>query len=295
MSISERMFLRQVRYVNPVYDARTAAVRKQILEDAGMLVPPFALHLPAPQALCAFWAIFREPTYGRAVDRAKKEAVAAAVSSINACPFCVDAHTMMLHALGERAPASAIASGNGDAIADPDLRAVVAWARASRQPDAAILQRPPFPDAHAPELIGIALTYHYVNRMVHIFAAESPFPLAAPMMKPFFRRLAAPLFRRLLRREVRPGRSLELLPAVRLPDGLAWAQSDPIFADAFARAAAAFESVGQQALPDGVRALVLARLGTWRGEDPGPSRGWVEHAIETLPVAQRPLGRLALL
>src|SRR5262245_17836706 len=180
MSISERMFLRQVRYVNPVYDARTAAVRKQILEDAGMLVPPFALHLPAPQALCAYWAIFREPTYGRAVDRAKKEAVAAAVSSTNACPYCVDAHTAVLHALGDRAPAAAIAAGDGDAITDPELRALVAWARASRQPDAAILRDRPFPDAHAPELIGIAVSYHYINRMVNIFAAESPFPLAAP-------------------------------------------------------------------------------------------------------------------
>jgi len=66
-------------------------------------------------------------------------------------------------------------------------------------------------------------------------------------------------------------------------------------ADAFGRAAVAFDAVGRQALPDTVRQLVATRLSAWRGEDVGLSRGWVDNAIETLPVADRPVGRLALL
>src|SRR5215813_3090346 len=101
MSIRERPFLRQVRHVHPdVHDPRTAEARRQIRRDFGMLVPPFALHLPVPDALCAGWVILREPTHGRRVDRATKEAVAAAVSATNTCPYCVDVHTTMLHALG---------------------------------------------------------------------------------------------------------------------------------------------------------------------------------------------------
>jgi AhpD family alkylhydroperoxidase len=296
MSIRVLPFRRQVRHVDPaMHDPRTSAVRRQIVQDFGMLVPPFALHLPTPEALCAYWAIVREPTYGRLVDRSKKEAVAAAVSAINTCPYCVDVHTTMLDALGDRAPAAAIASGETNSIADPDLRAVVAWARANRQPDAPILQQRPFPDEHAPELIGIAIAYHYINRMVNIFAAASPFPLGAWKIKPILKRAAVPVFRRLLAREVRPGASLDLLPPAPLPDDLAWAQGDPIIADAFGRAAAAFDAVGRQALPEQVRQLVLTRLHAWRGEEPGISRGWVESAIETLPEPQRPLGRLALL
>jgi AhpD family alkylhydroperoxidase len=296
MSMRDRPFLRQVRHVHPdLRDPRTAAVRRQIQQDAGMLVPPFALHLAAPDALCAYWAIFREPTCGRRVDRQKKEAVAAAVSAINTCPYCVDVHTTMLHALGDRAPAAAIASGQTDAIADPDLRAVVTWARANRQPDAPILRQRPFPDAHAPELIGVAVAYHYVNRMVNIFAAESPFPLAAPITKPILRRVASPIFRKLLARQIRPGASLDLLPPAPLPADLGWAQGDPVIAAAFARAAAAFDTVGQQTLPEAVRQLVAARINAWRGEEPGLSRGWVDSAIHTLPAPQRPLGRLALL
>jgi AhpD family alkylhydroperoxidase len=296
MSIRDLLFRRQVRHVDPaVRDPRTAAVRRQIVQDFGILVPPFALHLPAPDTLCAYWAVFREPTYGRLVDRAKKEAVAAAVSAINACPYCVDVHTTMLHALGDRAPAAAIVSGETDGIADPDLRAVVAWARANRQPEAPILRQRPFPDEHAPEMIGVALAYHYINRMVNIFAAASPFPLGASKIKPIVKRVASPVFRRLLARDVRPGASLDLLPPAPLPDDLGWAQSDPVIADAFGRAAAAFDAVGQHALPGEVRQLVAARLSVWRGEEPGLSRGWVESAIEALPAPQRPLGRLALL
>jgi AhpD family alkylhydroperoxidase len=294
VSIRDAAFLRQVRHIHPdPRDPRTAPVRRQIARDVGMLVPPYALHLPALDALCACWAIIREPTHGPRVDRAKKEAVAAAVSAINACPYCVDVHTTVLRALGGQAPAAAIASGQDD-IADPDLQAVVGWARATREPYAPILRQRPFPDEHAPELIGVAVAFHYINRMVNIFAAESPFPSPA-MMKPVARRLAASMFRRLLARDVRPGASLDLLEPAELPVDLSWATGDPIIAGAFSRAAAAFERVGQRALPTEVRALVTARLDEWRGEDPGLSRRWVDADIETLPAPQRSIGRLALL
>jgi AhpD family alkylhydroperoxidase len=296
MSIRDVPFRHQVRHVHPdVRDPRTAPVRKQIAQAFGPLVPPFALHLPSPDALCAFWAVFREPTCGRRVDRATKEAVAASVSAINTCPYCVEVHATMLHALGDRAPAAAIVSGDTGGIVDPDLRAVVTWARATRQPDATILRNPPFLEAQAAEVIGVAVAFHYINRMVNIFAVPSPFPLGGSMIEPILRRAALPLFRKLLAREVSPGASLGLLAAAPLPDDLGWARGDPVIGDAFGRAAAAFEDVGEQALPEAVRQLVSARLGVWRGEEPGLSRGWVDSAIETLPPPQKPLGRLALL
>jgi AhpD family alkylhydroperoxidase len=295
MALVDLPFRRQVRHVNPaVHDPRSSGVLRQIRDDAGALVPPFALHLPAPDMLRAYWVIFREPTYGQRVDRATKEAVAAAVSATNTCPYCVDVHTTMLRALEGDELGEAVASGHADDIADPDLRAVVAWARANREPDAPILSRRPFPDEHAPEVIGIALAYHYINRMVNIFATGSPFPPGAKA-RSIARRVAVPLFRRDLRRQPRPGRSLELLPPAPLPDDLGWAGGDPIIAGAFARAAAAFDAAGRRALPEAVRDLVAARLGAWRGEDPGLSRAWVERAIQPLPAAQRPLGRLTLL
>lgn len=295
MSIRERLFLRQVRHVRPdLHDPWTAAAREAIRRDAGEILPPFLLHLPAPAAFSASWAIVSEPTRGPRVDRAMKEAVAAAVSATNTCPYCVDVHTTMLQGLGDRLAAGAIASG-GRAIADPALGGVVAWARATRQPRAAILGRPPFPAEHGPELIGVALAYHYLNRMVNIFAAGSPFPLRSPRAKPILRSIASPVLRGLLARKGGPGASLELLPAARVPDDLTWARGDPIIADAFARAGATLDALGERLVAKPVRQLVIARLREWQGEEPGLSRGWAERAIDVLPPPHRASGRLALL
>lgn len=294
MSIGEHLLLRQVRHVRPdLGDPRTSTVRQQIRRDFGMIVPPFLLHLPAPAALSASWAIIREPAHGLQVPRAVKEAVAASVSAANACPYCVDVHTTALHALGDRAAAAAIASGRSQTITDPTLQAVVAWAHATREPDAPILRRRPFPDEHAPELIGVVLGYHYINRMVNIFAAGSPFPVAKA--RPLFRSIAARALRRLVAARGRRGESVDMLPAASLPDDLAWAGGDPIIADAFARAAAAFEALGQRFVAEPVRRLVTRRLTEWRGEEPGLSRAWVTSAIDVLPPPHRPQGKLALL
>jgi hypothetical protein len=296
MSISERLFLRQVRHVHPDgRDPRTAAVRHQIVRDFGALVPPYLLHLPAPDVACAAWTIGREPLFGRRVSRARKEAVAAAVSLTNACPYCVDVHTTGLQALTYGAPAAAVDVENPDQIADPALRDVVMWARATRTPDAPILRQPPFDDEEAPELIGTAVAFHYINRMVNIFAAESPFPMATKRTERLLKALAVPIFRKLMKRDVRPGDSLDLLPPASLPADLSWAQADPIIADAYGRASAAFETAGQRVLPAQVRQLVRERLADWRGEDPGLSRGWVDGAVGELATQHRPLGRLALL
>jgi len=45
------------------------------------------------------------------VRREIKEAVAAIVSRLNQCPYCVDAHTMMLHAVSAHGAAAAISQG----------------------------------------------------------------------------------------------------------------------------------------------------------------------------------------
>lgn len=296
MSLIDRSFQRQVRHVTPnVQDPRNSAVREQIVHDFGAFVPPFALHLPSPDALRAYWAITREPTNGPRVNRAAKEAVAAAVSAINSCPYCVDVHTTMLRATGERVPSDAITAGQTEQITDPRLRALIDWARATRSPGAPILRNPPFPPEHAPELIGVALSYHYINRMINIFAPSSPFPLPRLKTKSLFTRAALPVFRRLLAKDVRPGASLDLLAPALLPADLTWAQGDPIIADAFARASAAFDTIGDQSLPLPVRDRVTAHISAWNGEDPGLSRRWTDTATEQLAPDQRPLARLTLL
>lgn len=297
MSVLDRAFTQQVRYVTPgVTGGLAASLGRQIARDMGGLLPPFAAHLPAPEVLSACWAISREPSVGASVARATKEAVAAAVSAANACPYCVDVHTATMYALNRTGDGAAVESGRDDHIADPRLRSIVRWARATRLPGSPILADPPFSDAEAAEVIGTALAYHYINRMVSIFLVDSPFPRrSGPSVRRVSKRLLAPVVRRLMLRSANPGESLEFLPEVEHRAAFDWAKSDPVISAAFSASAAVFEEAGRRSLPEPVRRLVQARLRDWAGQHPPLSRGWVDEALAELPVSLRPPGRLALL
>src|SRR5262245_63512833 len=75
----------------------TAGVYQQMQADF-LPVPLLTLHSPAPEVMAGVLSILRETLLAGQVDRSRKEAVAAMVSKLNTCPFCVDAHTSFLNA-----------------------------------------------------------------------------------------------------------------------------------------------------------------------------------------------------
>ncbi|WP_284574547.1 carboxymuconolactone decarboxylase family protein [Streptomyces sp. 2P-4] len=280
---------RYVAVVRPEHaEGTVAAVYTQAERDFGVLAPPIALHAAAPDILAAAWALLRETLLvpGR-VDRAAREAVAAAVSEANACPYCVEVHGAMVRTMaGRQGPPG------GPGAAGQDGR-IGRWVRGSGGGPPA---GPPGTPEELPEYAGVAVAFHYLNRMVSVFLDDSPLPAATPAaargtvmrmvteaMRP--RDPAGPL----------PGAALELLPAAPLPADLAWAAGSPSVAGAFARAAAAVEAGGARALSPDARELVRARLAAADGTAPGPSRAWALAAVRDLPAADRPAARLALL
>jgi len=292
----EATMAKQIRHVRPV--ARSAAdpasqrVIDQIARDFGAFVPPFALHAPAPALLAASWTMLREALVPLHVDRIRKEAVASAVSRANACTYCVDAHTVALHALGDSATADAL---TGAGAPDAKLAPLLAWAAATRTADDPLLRTPPFTAQERPEIVGIVLGFHYINRLVTIFLTASPMPFASPRLKSWTRRMLGPIVGPQLQRPLAPGESLAFLPNATLPPDLAWSANHATLASALARAAAAFDAAGAAALPAAVRALVHTRLTAWRGETPPLDRRWLDDAMTTLDSAERPAARLALL
>jgi AhpD family alkylhydroperoxidase len=254
-----------------------AEVYRQVERDFSMLAPPVALHSASTDVLAASWMILRETLLAQGfADRAGKEAVATGVSLANDCPYCADVHGMTLAAI----PAAA------------DVDELTEWARASAVAGPVTA---PFSSAHAAELIGVAVAFHYYNRMVNVFLSDSPFPSHVPES-------AKPKARKVLGGVLRPapggavaGESLDFLPVVPLPADLSWARSNGVVAEAFARAYAAVEAAGSRSVPASVRALVSSRLSTWDGRAPGLSRAWVSEAVASLPPADRAAGRLALL
>jgi AhpD family alkylhydroperoxidase len=289
------------RYFEPVKSAKAsglvAHVYMQAKEAMGLVpdVPePFAMHAPAPEILAGAWGLFRETLLAGHVRRGIKEAVATAVSEGNACPWCVDAHSVVLYATGNSAAVKAILRHDPHQASDAEMQALVRWASSTRSPAAPILADPPFSSQDAAELIGTAVTFHYLNRMVNILLVRTNLP-RNPLLKGAMKRTFGWLYTRSARKTHPPGAALALLPAAPLPSDLAWSESAPNVAGAFARFAAVAEEAGAAVLSPEVRTLVHRHLQAWRGEDPGLSRKWVEQAIEGLDQAAQAEGRLVLL
>lgn len=275
-----RSTLNQVRHVTPVHprgaDGLTADVYRQIERDFGMLAPPMSLHSPAPANLAAAWAMLRESlVVTTSASRSVKEAVAAAVSAENTCPYCVEVHGATLDALDP----------------DPATRAVAEWVTGGGTPSSSL----PFPAAHLPQLVGVAVTFHYLNRVVNVFLGDSPLPPGVPAGG---RRHAGKVLGRFMRgpamRGAHPGDAVGLLaPAPPAPD-LAWAEGEPRVREAFDRAAATVDAAAASSVPAAVRELIVAELATWDGSPPGLSRSWVDGPVGRLSTSDQPAARLAL-
>ena len=289
----------QISYVRALprgsADALTARVYDQVERDFGLLAPPVALHSAAPGPLAASWLILRESLVADGqVPRPAKEAIAAAVSLSNSCPYCVQVHTAAVHGLIGAGDASALATGQLAQLTDPQARRLADWARQSRQRAAAGAERP-FTDTEAPEVIGTAATFHYLNRMVNIFLTDSPLPAKLPVAARSNAGRALGWYMGMIADTAHPaGRSLFLLEPAEPAADLNWAIGNPTVLAAFARATAAVDAAGAQYVPDSVRGLVLSALHDWDGADPALA-GWPTEPLATLPPADRPIGRLAML
>lgn len=288
-----------IRYLHPVPPAAATGLVAEVYSQAKRefgLLPPVPLHSPIPRLLAGAWCVLRETLLVGQVGRPVKEALAAEISRLNRCPFCIDAHTLMLEAAGEKEAARALAAREPGALRDEGLREVVAWGAAHRSPGAATLSRPPFSAADTSEMIGTAMAFHYINRMAHVFLPDSAYPLSPAFYwaKGWVRKLASGRFKALVSARRVPGESLALLEPAELPADTPWARGNPYVAGAFARYAAAVKEAVQDALPETVRERVVERLEVWDGSDPGLG-GLGEDELGGIPDEERAAGRLALL
>jgi AhpD family alkylhydroperoxidase len=285
--------LAQIRYVTPVRPADAGEPLKrvygQVMADFGMLAPPIALHSPSRDLTAAVWMMLRESLLaGDPAARGRKETVATSVSIGNSCPYCVEVHGAALLGLVDRADAGALAGDRTATVTDPGLRELAAWARTGGASGAV--------GADAPELAAVAVTFHYLNRMVNVFLPDSPLPSTMPrrMLRPagWF---AGKVFGSLARKRHLRGLSLDLLPAASVPRDLSWAIGPPAIAQAFARAWATVDELGERHVPASVRALVGRETTNWRGDPVDLGQRWLTEMTDQLPPIDRAAGRLALL
>ena len=293
---------KQVRYLQPILardaKAKVADVYNQIRRDF-QLVPPLTLFSPSSELLAGVWNIWRESQFAVGqVPRATLEAISAAVSVLNTCSYCVDAHTGMLHAASEHDVVNAIFEENNSLINNVKTRRIVEWALATKTPHADILKSPPFTPKEAPEIIGTAIVYHFVNRMVSIFLNPSPLPVPRGSLK--LRRVAIRLFgatlaKRIIKRQPISGDSLQFTTQAELPNDMSWAIPNNTIAKSYASFASLIEQLGKECVPESVRKMVNQRIGVWQGGEMGLSQNWVNNLVVELNSDDKPMARLALL
>jgi AhpD family alkylhydroperoxidase len=253
------------------------------------------LHSPAPDVLAAYWMLMREPLVAGGIDRGTKEAVAAAVSIANICPYCAEMHTAGMYDLSTEHDAEAVAADRVQDMAEPGLRAVTLWARSSHRAGGAALPDG-LTDADRAELIGVVVAFHYVARMVNVFLSSFLLPPGAgPRTRRRLKQGISRVLRPTLRTAREPGRSVRLLAPADLPGAAAWAAAAPAVAAAVARSYRVFDTAGRRTLSPAVRGLVLDRLDRWQGEETGLSTRWCEDLVADLTGADQAAGRLALL
>ncbi|MGE0283484.1 MAG: hypothetical protein AB7P20_23115 [Rhizobiaceae bacterium] len=296
-SLQETLTGGSVRRITPVPSGAAIGLAAEVYAQARnefALVPPLTIHSVVPEILAGVWCLTREAFVVGRAGRGARETVAAAVSKSNECPFCLDVHSAMLHAARDHRLAAQLQHGEGTTDS-----ALVAWALATRTRNADELRHPPFALADAPQFIGTAVLFHFINRMVNIFLDRSPLPIeprSATAKNILGRIFGSVLGARIVNVDVAPGESLRLLPDANLPTEFSWALPAPAIAGALARFNHAIEVAGVRALPESVRKLVCAHVSEWNGDHAPASRNWADRAVEDLvDRREQMMARLALL
>ncbi len=287
---------RQISYLKSIDYGGTTGLARRVMEqmEAEFVAgPPLTVHLPNPELLAGVWSLCRECLAAGRVERVMGDVIAGVVSRLNACRYCFTIHASMLHSLGAHDWAEAVLEERE--IPDGGARAIAAWAAATRNPGAAVLLNPPFTPDAAPQIIGTALCFHYLNRVVNIFLDPLPLSGVAWIRHPMARISGRIMRPNLCRGRTAPGVFLTEEPATELPGEFEWARADGTIAGAVKRFASAAEAAGSESVDPRVRERVCEFLDSWRGEDPGMSRAWLETAVTRLEENLRPAARLALL
>ncbi|MGR6319931.1 carboxymuconolactone decarboxylase family protein [Micromonospora soli] len=262
----------------------TAEVYRQLRAEFIGPVPTFQALSAVPEVLAATWALMREALLAGDVPRVDRELVASAVSRANRCRFCVDAHVMLLHALGEHELAEVIARGGTPP--EPRHAELVAWAEASRSPVAVDWSSP-----YGPEVTGTLLAFHFINRIVSALLDPDLLP-GGLQRSPVVRSVGGRLYARTAREPKEPGRSLPLLDAAATM-APAWAGDSPVgVAYASLRMVA---RQGGELLGAVARQTVTATVRWEDGRSPAQPREWAADLIRDVPGPDRVGTRIALL
>ena len=273
-------------------------INQQIDRDFA-LAGPLTLSTPSERVHAVRWAAIREAFVVEThVTRAAKEIIAAVVAQINTCPFCVDAHGTSLSATGDDTTAKAIVSGTWKNLEDEKTKALIEWGLNTRNPNASIIQNPPFSEREAPEIIGTALTFHSINRLVNIFLAESPLPgiLGSKPLKKIVLRLASKtMIKSIVRKKADASDALQFIERHAVQGHLHWAQAVPAYATVLAAEEFLLTEIERDLIPAVSGRLLKEKVSRWQGEDLPMGKAWLSGMLKDIDEKEKPIAKMMFL
>ena len=186
------------------------SIYKHIKSNFGLIAEPFVLHSIDTNLTAGIWSLLYEIVLVETnVKRNIKEAIAVTVSETNKCKYCVDAHSIMLFNEKDNI-LSKIQKLKTDNLNPTNLNEeLIFWAFNSNKFND-ITEKIPFTNNQAPEIIGTIILFNYINRMVEVFAGQSPIP--TKLFKKLFQKIAKKFyFSKAILKNKKKGDSLQFL------------------------------------------------------------------------------------
>eukprot|EP01025_Chloroclados_australasicus_P052285 TRINITY_DN6089_c0_g1_i2.p2 TRINITY_DN6089_c0_g1~~TRINITY_DN6089_c0_g1_i2.p2 ORF type:complete len:370 (+),score=35.84 TRINITY_DN6089_c0_g1_i2:2366-3475(+) len=259
---------------------------------------PQALHLFDESLMIGHWSTLREILVvpGR-FSRSEKEVLAAFVSKANECRFCVNAHTTFATGYGHKefdnSVQSAIQQGAPELLDNARLREIMEWFYHGNNQNT-INKRVPFSKEDAPELLGTAFLFNYVNRLVDIISTRDevmpdlPWIIqylirTFPMLVQFMNWIVATLLPKMTVKAPAPGLSsnFHTYTPEMLPKEFEWCAANEHIAAAFTAFAKAVDSLRDQYIPKNLQDIVAKFVDDEYDGSPAPiSRNWVNKYLE---------------
>jgi hypothetical protein len=273
-----------IRFLEPIKYADSTGDVKKVYDEISydyVLAAPFTLHASNPKIMAGSWSLVRESLIVNGeVNRLTKEAIAGGVSISNQCQYCLEAHIKM----------------SGGKI-DEKNKDLFEWSK-SHYKDNELIQNPPFSIDEAPEIIGTALTFHYINRMVSVFVTEYPLPLPGflywlkPFISSFFKNTAAVNITGV---KALPGQSLKWLAPVEVSTEFLWAESNIHIKNSFLGFDKLMDQTAENVIPPNVQEVVLNYLADWTGNSLGFGNEWIDNMTKDLVPSEKIIAQFILL
>lgn len=183
-----------VRFVRPVSIVAAKGRVKEVYQwcqrDFAPPAEPFLIQSPSPDALLGFWLISYEAFVPDRLPRVLKDSIAVAVSTTNRAPYCEQAHRAVALSTQPSADVKAALESRPFTARSTLPAAIdryVKWAAGGGG-----YRSLGITPEEMPETAGVALVFHYVNRLVNTFTRRPTFHVVgSPSWKDrWFRKMA---------------------------------------------------------------------------------------------------------